>query len=138
MEEYVYLFYFYKNICHLYYIIVWKATHKTKMSISEQWNEGEVFHFHFLQFLLCTLLEFFFFSGMSGDCQSSLWPCGSLVPHVCLSEANSLFYNLALDSQPSSPTVTLADSTFLWSLDKHIWRLSHCPSWHISTQHKGA
>lgn len=76
----MYLFCFYKNICHLYYIIVWKATHKTKVIISEQWNEGEIFHFHFLQFLLCTLLEFFFFFSFQACQETVRAPFGHVGP----------------------------------------------------------
>lgn len=63
----------------LYYIIVWKAAHKTKVIISEQWDEGEIFHFHFLQFLLCTLLKkFFFFQACQETVRAPSGPVGPL------------------------------------------------------------
>lgn len=57
--------------------IVWKAIHKTLVIISEQWDEGgRNFLFSFFT-IFALYVAGNFFSGMSGDCQSSLGRCGS-------------------------------------------------------------
>lgn len=116
--------------------IVWKAIHKTLVIISEQWDEGGrnffIFTFYNLCFVCCW--KFFFRQVRRlSELPRAMWvPHCCKVNHVCLWEANSLFYRVALDSGPSSPTdiLTREDPTFLW-------RPSHCPCLYICRQHRG-